>query len=202
MAKSPPFFVPTVACVRRAIAALVAVQANRVTPGYLCVLESAAQAGRLDNLQPRFGVFFERHLRVGDAPERKPYLVPFGRVETGAALLFNRNVAGSYAPSSIRDVNALHDVLEISPTGTFTLREDHLQAVHKRILRRPLPFCATACFLYRDYGFAPKPSSESLLQQLDEQFGFALDHDLLDSGVFMDDRGDFGPNDFELLSVS
>jgi len=195
------FFVPSVACVRRAIDNLVGARTNPVTPGYLCVLEAAGKAGRTNELRPRFRRFFDRYLRVADAPERKPYLVPFGRTGTGEALLFNQNVAGSYAPSSIRDVNPLYDVLEISASGTYTLLKDHAEAVRERILPRPLPFCATACFLYRDYGFAPEPTPEDLLKQLEESFGFALGDDLLGSGVFMDDRANFEPTDFEPLSV-
>lgn len=201
MAAAAPLFVPTVACVRRSIETLVEVRANAVTPGYLCVLEAATREGRQRDLRPRYAVFFDRFLRIAEAPQKKPYLVPFGRSGIGAALLFNRNVAGSYAPSSIRDVNPLHDVLEFAPGGSVTLREDHAEAVQGRILPRPLPFVATACFLYRDYGFSTRPGSEALLSQLDDQFGFPLDHDLLGSGVFSDDRSEFGPDDFELLEL-
>jgi hypothetical protein len=140
-------------------------------------------------------------MRIADAPERKPYLVPFGRGRAGGSLLFNRNVAGSYAPSSIREVNPLHDVLEFTPSGTVTLRDDHAERVRERILPQPLPFLATACFLYRDYGFSPRPNPNLLLRQLDDHFGFPLDHDLLRSGIFADDRSDFRAADFEPLSA-
>jgi hypothetical protein len=193
-------FVPTIASVRRAIRELVEARANPVTPGYLCVLEAATKAGRMNDLRPRFRLFFDRYLRIAEAPEKKPYLVPFGRTGTGEALLFNQNVAGSYAPSSIRDVNPLYDVLEISAAGTYTLLGGHAEAVRERILPRALPFCATACFLYRDYGFASVPTPDDLLDQLNEDFGFALGQDLLASGVFMDDRA-FGLADFAPLSV-
>jgi hypothetical protein len=134
---------------------------------------------------------------VADAPENKPYLVPFGRTSGGETLLFNRNVAGSYAPSSMRDVNPLFDVLEISDSGSYTLLEDHAEKARERILPRPLPFYATACFLFRDYGFAD-PRPESLLQQLNEQFGFALGGDIIESEVFADDRSNFVPGDFHM----
>ena len=144
MATAASVFVPTVECVRRSIEQLMAVHANAVTPGYLCVLNAATKAHRVDKLRPRFRHFFDRHFRAGEVPENKPYVVPFGRTETGDALLFNRNVAGSYAPSSMRDVNPLFDVLEIHH-GDYTLLEDHAVGVRDRILPRPLPACATAC---------------------------------------------------------
>lgn len=199
MSTQPPVLVPTVACVRRAIDDLMRIRANPVTPGYLCILEAATKARRDDNLRPRFRHFFERYLRVADAPENKPYLVPFGRTEPGEALLFNRNVAGSYAPSSMRDVNPLFDVLEISAEGTYALLKGHAATVRERILPNSLPFCATACFLYRDYGFNSKPTSEALLRELTDQFGRALGGDLLGSGVFTDDSHRFEADDFEPL---
>lgn len=198
MATETPFFVPTIECVTRSINQLMSVRASPVTPGYLCVLNAAAKARRIENLQPRFRLFFERHFRAGEAPENKPYVVPFGRTEGGGALLFNRNVAGSYAPGSIRGVNALLDVLEIQQ-GRYTLLIDHAENVRDRILRKPLPACATACFLYRDFGFAPTQGPDDLVQQLNADFGFALDDDILGSGVFADDRSNFGQNDFAPL---
>jgi hypothetical protein len=199
MATAAPVFVPTIACVRRSIDQLMAVHANPVTPGYLCVLNAAAKTGRIEKLRPKFRLFFDRHFRAGETPENKPYVVPFGRTETGAALLFNSNVAGSYAPSSMRDVNPLFDVLEIHQ-GRYTMLDDHAVAVRDRILRRPLPACATACFLYRDFGFNQRPTADDLVEQLNADFGFALGGDILASGVFADDRARVALDDFEPMA--
>jgi hypothetical protein len=200
MATDPYIFVPTIECVKRSIEGLMAVNVSAVTPGYLCVLNTAGRVGRISGLRPKFRPFFNRHFRVGEPPDKKPYIVPFGRTAGGFDLLFNSNVAGSYAPSSMRDVNPLFDVLEIDE-GRYSLFEDHAQNARDRILKRPLPVCATACFLYRDYGFAPKPSAQDLVQQLNADFGFALGGDVLASGLFVDDSDQLAPSDFEPLAM-
>lgn len=201
MPPSESFFVPTVACVRRSIDAIMAAKTSPVTPGYLCVLDAAAKSKTLIGLKPKFRSFFDNYLKVASAPENKPYLVPFGRIEGGEGLLFNRNVAGSYAPSSIRDVNALHDVLTISEAGTFSLQSDHIAAARERILPYPLPFMALSCFLYRDYGFASVPTEGILSSELIAQFGFALNDNLFESGLFVNDASDFNDDDFEAIIV-
>jgi hypothetical protein len=200
MASPPPIFVPTIDCVKRSIERLIAAHANPVTPGYLCLLNAASKAGRANRLKPKFRQFFDRYFRAGEAPDNKPYVVPFGRTESGEALLFNQNVAGSYAPSSMRDVNPLFDVLEIGETG-YSLLKGHAESVRERILPRPLPACATACFLYRDFGFSPRPGVQDLIKQLNADFGVALGGNILASGVFADDRKRFSPDDFEPLAL-
>jgi hypothetical protein len=162
-------------------------------------LQAATKAERIDRLRPNFRQYFERYFLVRDAPENRPYVVPFGRTSAGETLLFNRNVAGSYAPSSMRDVNPLFDVLEIDGDGTYTLLENHSDAVRARILPRPLPACGTACFLYRDYGFTPHPTGDDLIEQLNRDFGYPFNNDILTSGLFSDDRTLLLPTDFEEL---
>ena len=109
-------YLPTLPRVRQALTTLVDLHAHRSFAGYLCVLNAAGLAQRTDELRPDFRAFFDRFFRIGAAPQNKPYAVPF--TKNAKTILFNANVAGSYAPSSIRPVSPLHSVMTIAGGGT------------------------------------------------------------------------------------
>jgi hypothetical protein len=67
--------------------------------GYLCLKRTAARDGRTTDLRPDFKAFFDTFLRVSGGSEDRPYLKPF---PSDVKLWFNPNVAGSFAPSSLR----------------------------------------------------------------------------------------------------
>jgi hypothetical protein len=71
--------------------------------GYLCLKRASAQSGVEIKVRAKFKEFFDTFLSVPDAPSSKPYVMPFcDTAPSEANKWFNRNVAGSYAPSSIR----------------------------------------------------------------------------------------------------
>jgi hypothetical protein len=203
MASSEQAYVPTLPRVKQALNAVVNIEAHRSFAGYLCVLNAASITQRLDGLRPDFRSFFDRFFRIGNPPDKKPYVVPFTR---GAkSLLFNENVAGSYAPSSIRPVNPLHNLMKIEGGGAqavFTLHTNHLQIARDLLLSKPLPAYEFACFMYRDVGFSVNPDRSEIEGALRTDFGFAMQGDLYADDLFVDDLGSISAADFEVMEAA
>lgn len=167
--------------VTRCIAYLRTRKIHRHFFGYLCVCATAVREGRNDLLLPPFKKFFERFLVVGEAPEGTPYLVPFN--ESGspdANVWLNSNVAGSYAPSSLRPQAPLLRVTNLfmqGKRGTFTLVDDHESACLESLLfGSPVNVLALAGFLFRDHAFTVtdkhEPSEADLVREFFIFFGF------------------------------
>lgn len=201
MVVSEPAYVPTLQKVKASIEVLAKLNAHRALAGYLCVLNAAAIERRTVDLRPDFRGFFDRFFRIGEPPSKKPYAVPFAR---GAkSILFNENVAGSYAPSSLRPVNPLHSLMEIKGGGgqaSFTLRANHIEQALELLLPNSLPIYAFACFMYRDFGFTLNPDRREIERAVGSDFGFALGNDLFGSRVFSDDLDSISAADFVIFA--
>lgn len=128
---------------------------HRHFAGYLCVLRTAAQTSSRSNLQVNFRQFFEDFLRPGEVPEKTPYFVPFSRSESASADLSIANVAGSYAPSSLRADRPFSQVVTVSGqknTARYTLPDDHWRrALEHLAFGEKVPLVPLAIYLYRDY---------------------------------------------------
>ena len=203
MAVPEQAYVPTIQKVKASLDALENLDAHRALAGYLCVLNAASIENRTADLRPDFRGFFDRFFRIGAPPNKKPYAVPFAR---GAkSILFNENVAGSYAPSSLRPVNPLHSVMEIKGGGgqaSFTLRKNHIEQAKELLLPQPLPIYSFACFMYRDFGFTVNPDRHEVENAITSDFGFALEGGLFGSQVFGDDLDSISAADFQLLEAA
>lgn len=141
---------------------------------YLYLRQLAAREGSLRGLKPSWSEL-GKYLEVPGGPPGKPYLRPFWHRErkTGQEWL-NENLAGSFAPSSIRDVPAL--VVETDAERRYNLRPDHWEAAREHLLfGRPLSVLALAAFLFRDYGFIADsmPTPTDLVQVFRQQFGYS-----------------------------
>jgi hypothetical protein len=165
--------------VQQSLAALRQLKVHRTFAGYLCLRETARATNRRTQLKPDFAGFFDRYLKIGDASAAAPYAVPFN--DRGAFLWFNRNVAGSYAPSSLRDVSPLRQVADIFGSRadhTFSLKEDDAKLCFVHLLhKKQMPVLPLAAFLFRDYAIeeedgegAPVPAD--LIAVFRDQFGF------------------------------
>ena len=128
---------------------------HRHFAGYLCVLRTAAQTNSRSNLQVNFRQFFEDFLRPGEVPEKTPYFVPFSRSESASADLSIANVAGSYAPSSLRADRPFSQVVTVSGqknTARYALPDDHWKrALEHLAYGEKVPLVSLAIYLYRDY---------------------------------------------------
>ena len=202
MAESQQVYVPTLEKVKASLELLVSLNAHRALAGYLCVLNEASIEKRTEDLRPNFRNFFDRFFRIGDPPSKKPYAVPFS--QGAKSILFNENVAGSYAPSSLRPVNPLHRLMEIKGGGgqaSFTLREGHIGQVKESLLSQPIPIYAFSCFMYRDFGFTVNPDRNEIAGAVISDFGFAFNNDVIGSGVFMDDLTSISAADLQMIQV-
>ena len=73
--------------------------------GYLCIKRTAKRDGRTTDLSPDFTEFFETFLSVQGGPTDKPYYRHFWNQSSSRQKAWqNRNLAGSYSPSSLRSV--------------------------------------------------------------------------------------------------
>lgn len=168
----------TVNQVVRSLEVLRRLNAHRNIVMYLCVKRSAAQQRTMENVKIDFREFFERFLTVRNAPTNslnKPYIIPFEASD--AKLWLNRNLAGSFAPSSIQPDNPINQVLEINGKGSavrYSLKPDHARNAYNNLLNRTkLPALDLATFLYRDFGFNTEQMDiQKLLSIFQAEFGY------------------------------
>jgi hypothetical protein len=157
--------------VRDSLIVLRRLGAHQTLPGYLCMQRTAARDQRLDYLHPQFKEFFDEFLTPAGAPPRRPYLNPF--VAADGRVWLNSNVAGSYAPSSLREVSPLRRVLTIS-NDAYHLRPQHWRLAREELLHgHQLPVLALATFLYRDRGIvAIAPTPQQIVKAFQGEFGY------------------------------
>lgn len=169
--KSPPLFVLNPSKVKNSLEVLRHLGAHPTLAGYLCVQRTAAQQGKTTELRPLFKEFFKEFLVLGDAPDNRPYINPF--VSADAKVWLNENVAGSYSPSSLREVSPLRQVLTIS-NGTYNLKPQHwLAAQHYLTANRQIPVLPLAVFMFRDRGIAhSEPTIAGLVRAFQQEFGY------------------------------
>lgn len=169
------------------------------------MLDEGARQESLGPLHVSFADFFDRYYLVAGSTAKAPYLLPVndrGDVQHGYQ---NPNVAGSYAPSSLRPTHPLHSLcaVEPAPSGvTFTLVDNHGAVALHLMKTQPLLGASLAAYLYRDFAFTSGSSRKDLYQALKAQFGFAFeDGPVPFEAVFLDDTNDLGPDIFELLGA-
>ena len=159
--------------VTRALQRLRAQKTHTLFSGYLHLQQQAGIRGRLDNLQPEFLQFFERFFKVSGHPLGTPYIKPFERSPSPKNLWLNKNVAGTYAPSSLRPDQPFRKVVSINE-GTYSLFEDHALKARHHLLSEQIQVADLAVFLYRDYGIdCPYPSIQNLIDIFAYEFGYA-----------------------------
>lgn len=143
--------------------------------GYLYLQQRAFQLGRLKDLQPEFQPFFERFFLVSNHPLGSPYIKPFTEQKASTENLWlNKNIAGSYAPSSLRPGQPFRQVVSIQGR-TYSLPLDHAQRAFEHLLYNvPVQVADLAVFLYRDFGLlGDSPSIADLVDIFAYEFGYA-----------------------------
>ncbi|MCG6116151.1 MAG: hypothetical protein MEQ84_13245 [Mesorhizobium sp.] len=172
--------------------------------GYLALLRANRRHAGVPAQAAEITEAFDRYFLVPDASADKPYLLPFSS-RRQQLTRFNPNVAGSYAPSSIR--NTLLNVVEVERAGrltTYQLRENHASAALDRLLKgQRVPIISLTAFMYRDYGFRMEaPSVSSVTDLFRDEFGLreeVADEKAVFGTLFTDDADSFGEGDIELL---
>lgn len=143
----------SVDAVRRAISELTKQPVHEHFIGYLALLEARRSA--TGPIKPAVITHFHnRYLRVASS-DQYPYASPFRSKGYGHIGRLNRNVAGSYAPSSLRKDKPFAALVEIDPNKQYTLRENHSAIASKLLLYDTrLSAVAVAIFLFRDFSFS------------------------------------------------
>lgn len=154
---------------------------HRHFPGYLGVKRTARIEDQSSGLDFDYTGFYDAFLRVRDDDD--PYLTPFGP-DTDPdrhSLWFNRNVAGTYAPSSIRPDQPFSRAVTVEGSGhdaTYALVDDHYERAREELLSgQRLPVAPLACFLYRDFAVETddEPAIEDFVAAFREEFGYRDD---------------------------
>jgi hypothetical protein len=145
---------------------------------YLHLRRLAGRLGRITDLEPNWAQLGTL-LEVPGGPEGKPYLRPFWKGARDAHQEWlNRNLAGSFSPSSLRGVPAR--VVETDASGRYSLREDHWRLAREHLLfERPVPVLSLAAFLFRDFGLRSdhKPGPEDLISLFRVQYSYTPNDD-------------------------
>lgn len=154
---------------------------HRMFPGYLCLHQQASIENRLTGISFPYREFFDDYLRVKDESANKPYFVPFTQAENPSldALWNNKNVSGTYAPSSLRPTAPLMKIAEIEEGGhnsKWRIEDRHWQlARHHLCGGQQIPVESLAGYLFRDFAFSTdEPSAFTLVETFTEEFGYEL----------------------------
>lgn len=144
-------------------------------PGYLHLQQRASQLGRLEDLQPDFLPFFKQFFLVGNHPLGTPYIKPFTEQKASTRNLWlNENIAGSYAPSSLRTGQPFRQVVTIQGKR-YSLPPDHARRAFEHLLySTPIQSADLAVVLYRDFGlFDDTLTIEDLIGIFAYDFGYS-----------------------------
>jgi len=161
--------------VARSLARLREQKTHTLFAGYLCLQYRAAQSGRLNDLRPGFLPFFKQFFQVANHPLGTPYIKVFTEHQASEKNLWlNENVAGSYAPSSLRPDQPFRKVVTIDKK-TYSLPANHAaRALEYLLFSKPVEAADLAVVLYRDYGLLSEAVTiEELVGIFTYEFGYA-----------------------------
>jgi hypothetical protein len=143
--------------------------------GYLYLQQRAAQLGRLDDLRPDFLQFYKQFFEVANHPLGSPYIKIFTEQKASERNLWlNDNVAGSYAPSSLRPNQPFRKVVDIKGRE-YSLPHDHAaRALEHLLYGKPVQVADLVVVLYRNYGFLKEAFTiQDLISVFAYEFGYA-----------------------------
>ncbi len=203
-------YLPKPPAVRRAIDLLANRRSHNHLPGYLALLRRRLSPGPNGM---RFGDIEEFHanfMKVAGTVEKKPFIQPFLSRGKGVKLL-NKNLQGSYAPSSIRAGQAFSKVIKLVHHASteredggveYALVENHADMVLSEMLAgNRILGASLAVFLFRDRPIALKMGSpERLIIALRDFFQIREKDEggeYIFRTLFEDDSENFSENDFE-----
>lgn len=142
--------------------------------GYLHLQRRSGELDRLIDLQPDFLSYYKEFFYIEGHPLGTPYIRVFtDKPASQSNLWLNANVAGSYAPSSLRPNQPFRKVIKIE-SKTYSLPDDHAAAAYKNLMyeNKIDPFYFAA-FIYRDFCFNKEDLSVSdLVDVFRQDFGY------------------------------
>lgn len=189
--------------VNKALAYLANTRSHEHFPGYLALIRGKRSSMNSCN-SDTIVQFYKDFLFIIDAPENRPYLNPFRSRGIGNPItLYQPNVAGSYAPSSIRKNGPLSKIINIdviTKTGAYELVEEHWKiALSEMLSGNKLPLISTLIFLLRDYAFLlERPSINDLVPLFRTEFSISKvseNGDEIFNTIFEDDSSSYSDED-------
>lgn len=171
----------TLDAVRRAITTLKPLIIHETFPVYLHLRRRANALGRFFDLQPDWQGEPHDWLDVPGGPSNKPNYRPFtSRGSSLDSFWMNANLAGSYAPSSLRGMRAVYvDSKDQYILPTLANGQPDAEVIRRRLLNdKTVPAWAVAAFLFRNRRFTsttPKdPDWSDLLDVFQGYFGWTM----------------------------
>ncbi len=165
--------------VRESITHLLERDTHQFFIAYLHLRRLAAKQGSTTGLSPSWAELGRVLETPGSPSPGKPYLRPFWKGQRGSGQEWlNENLAGSYAPSSLRGVPM--QVVETDARGRFNLREDHWRlAFHHLLYDLPISALAIAGFVFRDYGILTEvpPGPRDIISLFRTEYGYGGEDD-------------------------
>ncbi|MBJ6986061.1 hypothetical protein [Devosia sp. MC521] len=190
-------YVLTIESVRGAIARLEHRFIHQHFAGYLAILRAKRRPGSTAVHMSDIVEFHDRYLRAANAPDEAPYVRPF--TQGHGLQQMNRNVAGSYAPSSVRANGTIGKVVAVVGSGrdaTYDVRENHAAVALELFLENTkAPAASLAAFLYRDFGFVlDHPVMPRVVTLFRDEFGLresVPEEKTIFDTLFVDDSSSF-----------
>lgn len=185
----------TLVAVKAGIDTLQSQRIHEQFPAYLHLRQRGLAAESLNNIEPVWHEVGEL-LWMPGGPPTKPHYRPFSsrNLKDPSGYWFNENLAGSYAPSSVRSTSRFM----LNQTGNgFALPPDHAQQAVRVLLKgTKVPAWALAAYYLRNYGFTFEGDGEygDLVQAFKEQFLFDQDTDF--DTLFEDEEPQFFTDDW------
>ncbi|GGS14007.1 hypothetical protein GCM10010171_02320 [Actinokineospora fastidiosa] len=163
----------TVGAVKAAISALKAQRIHEHFPAYLQLRKLAVTSGSLVNLAPEWRDVGDL-LKMPGGPPTKPHYRPFSsrKRKDESTFWYNKNLAGSYAPKSMRATSRF--MLNADGDG-YELPTNHAQQALTALLQSTrVPAWAFAAYCMRNYGFTFDGTGgyEELLAGFKSEFAF------------------------------
>jgi len=153
-ASSPPEgFVLTLAAVKRAITTLQPLKIHETFVAYLHLRRRATGLGRFTNLDPDWQGDPHKWMKVPGGPPNKEHFRPFtSRGASLNAFWMASNLAGSYAPSSLRDKRSLYvDSIDQYRLPTRVDGSPDPDPILSQLLfESPAPAWAVAAYVFRN----------------------------------------------------
>ncbi|MGC4957884.1 hypothetical protein ACLQ2P_32210 [Actinomadura citrea] len=186
MTEEQNLHVLTVGTVKAGISVLKAQFIHEHFPAYLHLRKLAVASGSTTNLNPNWKDVSDL-LKMPGGPPTKPHYRPFSSVKRKdeSGYWYNKNLAGSYAPKSMRTNSAF--MLDTNGEK-YKLPPDHTQEAYTRLLRREkVPAWAVASFFLRNYGFIFEGEGgyNELISAFKMEFGFEQGNDF---DILFEDR--------------
>ncbi|MER5631549.1 hypothetical protein [Streptomyces nitrosporeus] len=163
----------TTEAVKAGINALKRQRIHEHFPAYLHLRKLAVTSGSLTDLSPEWKGVSDL-LRMPGGPPTKPHYRPFSSVnrKDESGYWYNKNLAGSYAPKSMRATSAFM----LNTNGDeYELPVDHAQQALERLLKgKKVPAWALAAYYLRNHAFIFEGEGgyEELISAFVKEFGF------------------------------